>query len=29
VKTGVRGLGVVRTNAAAKWPDDLQVKLPP
>jgi HlyD family secretion protein len=29
VKTGVRGLGVVRTNATAKWPDDLQVKLPP
>jgi HlyD family secretion protein len=29
VKTGVRGLGVVRTNSAAKWPDDLQVKLPP
>jgi len=28
VKTGVRGLGVVRTNAAAAWPDDLQVKLP-
>jgi HlyD family secretion protein len=29
VKTGVRGLGIVRINAAAKWPDDLQVKLPP
>jgi HlyD family secretion protein len=28
VKTGVRGLGVVRTNAATAWPDDLQVKLP-
>jgi HlyD family secretion protein len=28
VKTGVRGLGIVRTNAAAKWPDDLQVNLP-
>ena len=28
VKTGVRGLGIVRTNAATTWPDDLQVKLP-
>jgi HlyD family secretion protein len=28
VKTGVRGLGVVRTNAATAWPEDLQVKLP-
>lgn len=28
VKTGVRGLGIVRTNAATAWPDDLQVKLP-
>lgn len=28
VKTGVRGLGIVRTNAATPWPDDLQVKLP-
>jgi HlyD family secretion protein len=28
VKTGVRGLGVVRTNTAAAWPEDLQVKLP-
>jgi len=28
VKTGVRGLGVVRTNAATAWPGDLQVKLP-
>jgi HlyD family secretion protein len=28
VKTGVRGLGIVRTNPAAPWPDDLQVKLP-
>jgi HlyD family secretion protein len=28
VKTGVRGLGIVRTIAAVKWPDDLQVKLP-
>jgi HlyD family secretion protein len=28
VKTGVRGLGFVRTDAAVKWPDDLAVKLP-
>lgn len=28
VKTGVRGLGIVRTNNAAAWPEDLQVKLP-
>jgi HlyD family secretion protein len=28
VKTGVRGMGFVRTNAATAWPDDLQVKLP-
>ncbi len=28
VKTGVRGLGIVRTNAATAWPDDLHVKLP-
>lgn len=28
VKTGVRGLGVVRTNPATPWPEDLQVKLP-
>ena len=28
VKTGVRGLGVVRTDPAVKWPDDLQVKVP-
>jgi HlyD family secretion protein len=28
VKTGIRGLGIVRTNAATAWPDDLQVKLP-
>jgi HlyD family secretion protein len=28
VKTGVRGLGVVRTNTATAWPEDLQVKLP-
>jgi HlyD family secretion protein len=28
VKTGVRGLGFVRTKAGVEWPDDLQVKLP-
>jgi HlyD family secretion protein len=28
VKTGVRGMGFVRTNPATAWPDDLQVKLP-
>jgi HlyD family secretion protein len=28
VKTGVRGLGIVRANSATAWPDDLQVKLP-
>ncbi len=28
VKTGVRGIGIVRTIAAIAWPDDLQVKLP-
>ena len=28
VKTGVRGIGIVRTDAATAWPDDLQVKLP-
>jgi HlyD family secretion protein len=28
VKTGVRGLGVVRTIPAAAWPDDLRVRLP-
>ncbi len=28
VKTGIRGLGIVRTNAATAWPEDLQVKLP-
>jgi HlyD family secretion protein len=28
VKTGVRGLGIVRTNPATAWPGDLQVKLP-
>jgi HlyD family secretion protein len=28
VKTGVRGLGIVRTNSETPWPEDLQVKLP-
>ncbi len=28
VKTGIRGMGFVRTNAATAWPEDLQVKLP-
>jgi HlyD family secretion protein len=28
VKTGVRGLGFVRTKADMEWPADLQVKLP-
>jgi len=28
VKTGVRGLGFVRTNRDVEWPADLQVKLP-
>ena len=28
VKTGLRGIGVVRTDAATAWPDALQVKLP-
>ena len=28
VKTGVRGLGFVRTKAEVDWPADLQVKLP-
>jgi HlyD family secretion protein len=28
VKTGVRGLGIVRTNVETAWPEDLQVKLP-
>jgi HlyD family secretion protein len=28
VKTGVRGLGIVRTKTATAWPSDLQVKLP-
>src|SRR5262245_2839760 len=28
VKTGVRGMGFVRTDSAVSWPDDLKVKLP-
>ena len=28
VKTGVRGIGIVRTNPATAWPHDLQIKLP-
>jgi HlyD family secretion protein len=28
VKTGVRGMGFVRTKADVEWPSDLQVKLP-
>ena len=28
VKTGVRGLGFVRTKADVEWPADLQIKLP-
>ena len=28
VKTGIRGMGFVRTKADAEWPADLQVKLP-
>lgn len=28
VKTGVRGMGIVRTNPDTAWPDDLQAKLP-
>ncbi len=28
VKTGVRGLGFVRTNPKVAWPDELAVKLP-
>jgi HlyD family secretion protein len=29
VKTGVRGLGFVRTDPKTSWPDELAVKLPP
>ena len=28
VKTGVRGVGIVRTKTETAWPEDLQVKLP-
>src|SRR5208282_2367164 len=28
VKTGIRGLGFVRTKSDVEWPADLQVKLP-
>lgn len=28
VKTGIRGIGYVRTNPATAWPADLQTKLP-
>jgi HlyD family secretion protein len=28
VKTGVRGMGFVRTDTAVSWPEDLAVKLP-
>lgn len=28
VKTGVRGMGIVRTKAETPWPEDLQVTLP-
>ena len=28
VKTGVRGLGFVRTNPKIPWPKELEVKLP-
>ena len=28
VKTGVRGLGFVRTNPATAWPQDLHTRLP-
>ena len=29
VKTGVRGMGFVRTSPSTAWPADLAVKLPP
>jgi HlyD family secretion protein len=29
VETGLRGVGFVRTRADAKWPANLQIKLPP
>jgi HlyD family secretion protein len=28
VKTGVRGIGYVRTDPKSGWPSELQVKLP-
>jgi HlyD family secretion protein len=28
VKTGIRGLGFVRTDQKIPWPDELKVKLP-
>jgi len=28
VKTGVRGIGIVRANVTTAWPEDLQIKLP-
>jgi HlyD family secretion protein len=28
VKTGIRGMGFVRTDVATAWPTDLQIKLP-
>jgi len=28
VKTGVRGMGFVRTNPTVQWPEKLHVKLP-
>jgi len=28
VKTGVRGLGIVRTDSSVAWPDDLKINLP-
>ena len=28
VKTGIRGMGFVRTGPGAKWPENLAVKLP-
>jgi len=28
VKTGLRGIGFVRTDSATRWPKDLAVKLP-
>jgi HlyD family secretion protein len=29
VKTGIRGLGFVRTDPKVGWPPDLAIKLPP